>query len=354
MYNRNQTRSVKVGDVVIGGGAPISVQSMTNTDTRDTLRTIDQIRGLEAAGCEIVRLAVPDTQAAQALRDIRSAVAVPLVADIHFDYRLALMAIDAGIDKLRINPGNIGDPDRVRQVAEAAKARGIPIRIGVNGGSLEKNLLHRYGGPTAEALVASALEHIRILEALDFTDIVVSMKSSSVQTTVSAYRLLAETSAYPLHIGITEAGTPWRGTVKSCAGLGAILLSGLGDTLRISLTGDPTEEVRVGKELLEALDLRRQGIRFISCPTCGRCQVDLEGMVNRLETALTGYNLPITIAVMGCAVNGPGEAREADLGIASGKGEVLLFKKGEIIGKLSEDQVVQAVIDLVSKWGNGA
>lgn len=350
MMMRKQTRSVKVGDLLIGGDAPISVQSMTNTDTRDPQSTIRQIRQLEAAGCEIVRMAVPDRQAAEALRDIRSAVAVPLVADIHFDYRLALMAIEAGIDKLRINPGNIGDQDRVKQVVQAAKSRQIPIRIGVNGGSLDKVLLRKYGGPTAEALAESALEHVRILEALNFEEIIISMKSSSVPVTLEAYRLLAAQSDYPLHIGITEAGTPWRGTIKSCAGLGALLMSGLGDTLRVSLTGDPVEEVRVGLELLEALDLRRKGIRFISCPTCGRCQVDLEKIVNDLEQALSGIEIPITIAVMGCAVNGPGEAKEADLGIASGKGEVLLFKKGEILAKIPEDQVTQTVVDIVKNW----
>lgn len=350
MINRKQTRTVKVGDILIGGGAPISVQSMTNTDTRDPQSTIRQIRRLEEAGCEIVRMAVPDRQAAEMLRDIRSAVAVPLVADIHFDYRLALMAIEAGIDKLRINPGNIGDADRVKQVVQAARARRIPIRIGVNGGSLDRVLLQKYGGPTAEALVESALGHVRILEALDFEEIVISMKSSSIPVTLEAYRLFAQHSDYPLHIGITEAGTPWRGTIKSCAGLGALLMNGLGDTLRISLTGDPVEEVRVALELLEALDLRHKGIRFISCPTCGRCQVDLEGIVNNLEQALAGIEIPITIAVMGCAVNGPGEAREADLGIASGKGEVLLFKKGEILAKIPEDQVIQTVVDIVKNW----
>ena len=350
MIKRKNTRAVKVGDISIGGNAPISVQSMTNTDTRDAKATIGQIRRLEEAGCEIVRMAVPDKQAAEALRDIRSSVAVPLVADIHFDYRLALMAIDAGVDKLRINPGNIGDPDRVRQVVEAAKARRIPIRIGVNGGSLDKALHLKYGGPTAEALVESALQHVRILESLDFEETIISMKSSSVQVTVEAYRLLARQTDYPLHIGITEAGTPWRGTIKSCGGLGALLMDGLGDTLRVSLTGDPVEEVRVGMELLEALDLRRKGIRFVSCPTCGRCQVDLERIVNELEQALVGIEIPITIAVMGCAVNGPGEAREADLGIASGKGEVLLFKKGEIIKKLPENKVTETVVDMVKNW----
>lgn len=352
MINRKATRQVSVGDIPIGGNSPISVQSMTNTDTRDPQGTIAQIRRLEEAGCEIVRLAVPDSQAAEALRDIRSGVAIPLVADIHFDYRLALMAIEAGVDKLRINPGNIGDPDRVKQVVEAAKVRRIPIRIGVNGGSLDRELLMKHGGPTAEALVESAMDHVRILESLNFDNTIISMKSSSVQVTCEAYQLLAQQCDYPLHIGITEAGTPWRGTIKSCAGLGALLINGLGDTLRVSLTGDPVEEVRVGLELLEALDLRRKGIRFVSCPTCGRCQVDLERMVNDLEKALAGIDLPITIAVMGCAVNGPGEAREADLGIASGKGEVLLFKKGEIIRKIPESQVTETVINLVKNWSD--
>jgi len=350
MITRKKSRIVKVGDILIGGDAPISVQSMTNTDTRDPQSTIRQIRQLEEAGCEIIRMAVPDRQAAEALRDIRSSVAVPLVADIHFDYRLALMALEAGIDKLRINPGNIGDHDRVKQVVQAAKVRRVPIRIGVNGGSLEPALVQKYGGPTAEALVESALSHVRILEALNFEEIIISLKSSSVPVTVRAYQLLAEQSDYPLHIGITEAGTPWRGTIKSCAGLGALLLGGLGDTLRVSLTGDPVEEVRVGLELLEALDLRRKGIRFISCPTCGRCQVDLEKIVTDLESALAGIELPITIAVMGCAVNGPGEAKEADLGIASGKGEVLLFKKGEILTKVPEGQVTETIVNIVKNW----
>lgn len=352
MINRHKTRSVRVGDILIGGGAPVSVQSMTNSDTRDPRSTIAQIRRLEEAGCEIIRLAVPDTQAAESLREIRSAVAAPLVADIHFDYRLALTAIEAGIDKLRINPGNIGDRDRVVQVVSAAKARRIPIRIGVNGGSLDRALYARYGGPTAEALVESALEHIAILESLDFCDTVVSMKSSSVAVTVEAYRLLAQRTDYPLHIGVTEAGTPWRGTIKSCAGLGALLLNGLGDTLRISLTGDPVEEVRVGLELLEALDLRRKGIRFVSCPTCGRCQVDLERIVTRLEEALAGVEKPLTLAVMGCAVNGPGEAREADLGIAAGKGEALLFKKGQVLRKVPEDRIIETVVELVKHWSD--
>lgn len=350
MIERKKRRIVKVGDIPIGGDAPISVQSMTNTDTRDPKSTVSQIWRLEEAGCEIIRMAVPDSQAAEALREIRSRVAVPLVADIHFDYRLALLALEAGIDKLRINPGNIGDHDRVRQVVQAAKARRVPIRIGVNGGSLEPALLQKYGGPTAEALVESAMGHVRILEALDFEETIISLKSSSVPVTVRAYQLLAAQTDYPLHIGITEAGTPWRGTIKSCAGLGALLLGGLGDTLRVSLTGDPVEEVRVGLELLEALDLRRKGIRFISCPTCGRCQVDLEKIVTELETALTGIDLPITIAVMGCAVNGPGEAREADLGIASGKGEVLLFKKGEILAKIPEAKVTETVVEIVRNW----
>lgn len=350
MLMRRNTHSVKVGDIIIGDSAPISVQSMTNTDTRDVRATIEQIRRLEAAGCEIVRLAVPDMQAAEALRDIRSSVAVPMVADIHFDYRLALKAIEAGVDKLRINPGNIGDNDRIKQVVTAAMARGIPIRIGVNGGSLEKGIYAKYGGATPEALVESAMTHIDILESLNFNSTIISMKSSSVRTTVEAYKLLAEQVAYPLHIGITEAGTPWRGTIKSAAGLGALLLGGIGDTMRVSLTGDPVEEVRVGIELLEALDMRRQGIRFVSCPTCGRCQVDLEKIVNQLEQALSDFTVPITIAVMGCAVNGPGEAREADLGIASGKGEALLFKKGEIVGKIPEHTIVEAVVEIVKNW----
>lgn len=338
-----------VGNVQIGADAPISVQSMTNTDTRDINATVAQIHRLEKAGCEIVRVAVPDMDAAQKLGEIKKQIHIPLVADIHFDYRLALEAIAQGVDKLRINPGNIGDSARVAEVVKAAKESGTPIRIGVNAGSLEKALVEKYGGICAEAMVESALGHIRQLEALEFFDIIVALKASDIHLTLEAFRALSKQVDYPLHIGITESGTKFSGTVKSSIGVGALLLDGLGDTLRISLTGDPVEEVKVGKEILSALGLRSFGIRMISCPTCGRCQVDLEKIATEVEKRISEIDKPLTLAVMGCAVNGPGEAREADIGIASGRGEALIFIKGEIVKKVKESEIVDALMEEIKK-----
>jgi len=350
MIKRNKTKEVKCGSILIGNHNPISIQSMTNTDTRDIESTVAQIKALQEAGCEIVRVAVPDMVAAKNLRAIKEQIQIPLVADIHFDYRLALESIEQGVDKLRINPGNIGDESRIVEVVNKAKEKGIPIRIGVNGGSLEKDILDKYEGVKAEALVESAMKHIRILEKYNFTDIIVSIKSSDIKMTLDGYRLLAEQVDYPLHIGITEAGSIWRGTVKSSIGIGALLLSGLGDTLRVSLTGDPVEEIKVAKEILNSLGIRRFGVELISCPTCGRCNVKLEKVVEDLENALKGIESDLTIAVMGCAVNGPGEAREADLGVACGKGEALLFKKGEIIKKVAEEDIVSTLIQEIESF----
>jgi len=338
------TRRISVGSVAVGGGAPVSVQSMCNTDTRDVPATLAQIRALAAAGCEIVRCAVPDQAAAAALGDIRKSCPIPLIADIHFDHKLALTALAAGVDGLRINPGNIGSHDRVREVVAACRERQVPIRIGVNAGSLEKELLQKYGHPCAEAMVESALGHIRILEDLNYSQIKVSLKASDVRRTVSAYRLLADKVDYPLHIGITEAGTTWAGTIKSAVGLGALLIDGIGDTLRVSLTGDPVEEVKVGWEILKSLGLRERGPEFVSCPTCGRCQIDLISVAEEVERQLHDLPQKITVAVMGCVVNGPGEAREADIGIAGGKGEGLLFKKGEIVGKVPQEKMVETLV----------
>ena len=321
MIKRKMTRQISIGDVKIGGGAPISVQSMTNTKTTDTNATVAQIKALVDAGCDIVRVAVPDMSAAENIYNIKSQVDVPLVADIHFDYRLALKAIEQGIDALRINPGNIGDEERVKAVVEAAKIRNIPIRIGVNAGSLDKKLLAKYGKVTAEALVESALEHIRILEKLNFYDIKISLKAHDVPLTLDAYRLMSETVDYPLHLGITEAGTVNTGIIKSAVGIGALLAEGIGDTFRISLTGDPVNEVKVANEILKALGLKEYGPTLISCPTCGRCNIDLPSIAEKVEQRLSGITKPIKVAVMGCVVNGPGEARDADIGIAGGKSE---------------------------------
>jgi len=346
---RRHTRTVMVGDVPVGGDAPITVQSMTNTDTRDVKATVSQILKLEQAGCEVIRVAVPDMEAAQKLSEIKKQIHIPLVADIHFDYRLALESIKQGVDKLRINPGNIGDEKRVEEVVQAAKAAGIPIRIGVNAGSLEKSLLEKYGGVTAEAMVESALGHIKQLESLGFEDVIIALKASDIHLTLKAYELLADKVDYPFHIGITESGTKFTGTIKSSIGVGALLLSGLGDTLRISLTGDPVEEVKVGKEILSSLGLRQFGIRMISCPTCGRCQVDLDKIATEVEQRIAAFDKPLSLAVMGCAVNGPGEAREADIGIASGRGEALIFIKGEIVRKVKEEEIVDALMEEIEK-----
>ncbi|BDA09776.1 4-hydroxy-3-methylbut-2-en-1-yl diphosphate synthase (flavodoxin) [Megamonas funiformis] len=349
MIKRKMTRQISIGDVKIGGGAPISVQSMTNTKTTDTNATVAQIKALVDAGCDIVRVAVPDMSAAENIYNIKNQVDVPLVADIHFDYRLALKAIEQGIDALRINPGNIGDEERVKAVVEAAKIRNIPIRIGVNAGSLDKKLLAKYGKVTAEALVESALEHIKILEKLNFYDIKISLKAHDVPLTLDAYRLMSETVDYPLHLGITEAGTVNTGIIKSAVGIGALLAEGIGDTFRISLTGDPVNEVKVANEILKALGLKEYGPTLISCPTCGRCNIDLPSIAEKVEQRLSGITKPIKVAVMGCVVNGPGEARDADIGIAGGKGEGLVFRKGEVINKVPEDKLVDALFEELDK-----
>ena len=337
---RKKTRRIHIGAVPIGGSAPIAVQSMTNTRTADAAATVAQIKALAAAGCDIVRLAVPDMAAAETLGEIVRAVDVPLVADIHFDYRLALEAIRQGIAALRLNPGNIGGPDNVRAVTAAAKKAHIPIRIGVNAGSLDKKLLAKYGRPTAEALVESALGHVRLLEAENFHDIKISLKAHDVPLTIAAYRRMSEAVDYPLHLGITEAGTPQSGMIKSAVGIGALLAEGIGDTIRVSLTGDPLVEVKVANEILKSLGLREYGPTLIACPTCGRTSIDLAQIAADVEARLAGVSRPIQVAVMGCVVNGPGEAREADVGIAGGRGEGLVFRKGEVLRRVPEDQLV--------------
>ena len=351
---RKKTRQIHIGNIAIGGGAPSSVQSMTNTKTADVPATVAQIRALTEAGCDIVRIAVPDMDAAKALGEIIRAVDVPLVADIHFDYRLALEAIQQGIAALRLNPGNIGGEERVRAVVREAKAAGIPIRIGVNGGSLDKKLLKKYGRVTAEALVESAMEHVRILEAQDFYDMKISLKAHDVPLTLAAYRLMSETVDYPLHLGITEAGTPTTGMIKSAGGIA----EGIGDTIRVSLTGAPVVEVRVANEILKSLGMREYGPTMISCPTCGRTSIDLPAIAAEVEKRLEAVKEPITVAVMGCVVNGPGEAREADVGIAGGKGEGLVFRKGEILRKVPETELVgelfQEIDTLLAKRRAGA
>lgn len=346
---RRKTRVVKIGNILIGGDNPIAIQSMCNTKTSDVDATVKQILELEAAGCEIIRVAVPDMKAAEAIAEIKKQIHIPLVADIHFDYRLALKAIESGVDKLRINPGNIGGEDRVKAVVEAAKAKGIPIRIGVNSGSLEKDILEKYGEVTPEGLVESALRHIRILEKLDFYDIVLSIKASNVPFSLATYSLLSKEVDYPIHLGITESGTEWSGTIKSAVGIGAILAMGIGDTIRVSLTGSTVEEVKVAKAILKDLGLRKFGIEFVSCPTCGRTSIDLIGLANKVEERCRNINKDIKVAVMGCAVNGPGEAREADIGIAGGNGYGLIFKKGEIIKKLPENELLDALMEEIEK-----
>ena len=346
---RNETRMLHVGPLALGGGAPVSVQSMCNTPTADVEATLAQIDRLAAAGCDIVRVAVPDMAAAEALKDICARSPLPVVADIHFDYRLALAAAENGAAKIRINPGNIGSADRVRAVAEACGARSIPIRIGINAGSLEKRLLERYGAPTPEAMAESAAGHVALLEECGFYDICLSLKASNVPTALAAYRLAAERFPYPLHLGITEAGTLRQGTIQSAAGIGAMLLDGIGDTIRVSLTADPAEEVRAGIAILKACGLRQSGAKVISCPTCGRTQIDLIAAAGEVEQRLAGCKRNITVAVMGCVVNGPGEAREADYGLAGGRGEAALFKKGEIVGKVPEADMVNALMKLIEQ-----
>lgn len=343
------TRQVHVGPVAIGGGAPVSIQSMCNTPTENVDATVAQILRLEQAGCDIVRVAVPTREAAMAIPAIKSRIHIPLVADIHFDYKLALLCINGGVDKIRINPGNIGSPDRVRAVADGCRERGIPIRVGVNGGSLEKDILRKYGGVTAEALAESALGHVRLLEDCGFRDVCISVKCSHVPVNMAAYRLLHDRTDYPLHLGVTEAGTPDMGVLKSAIGIGSLLCQGIGDTLRVSLTADPVEEVVAAKRILQAIGLRRSGPDLIACPTCGRTKYDMLSIAREVERRLEGCTKPITVAVMGCVVNGPGEASAADVGIAGGDGEGLLFAKGKILRKLPQDKLVDALMEEIDK-----
>lgn len=342
-------RVVNVGTVPVGGEHPVSIQSMTNTDTRDVGATVAQIRRLEAAGCEIIRVAVPDMEAAEAVSAIKKQIHIPLVCDIHFDYRLALECMKNGADKIRINPGNIGSKERVQQVVELAKSTQTPIRIGVNGGSLERELLQKYGGPTADALVESAMRHVEILDGLNFTDIIVSIKVSDVPTMLAAYRKFDRLTDIPTHIGVTEAGTLRGGLVKSAVGIGALLAEGIGNTMRVSLTADPVEEIAAAKDILRVLGLRRQGPELVSCPTCGRTQIDLIPIANEVERRLAKVEKNIKVAVMGCAVNGPGEAREADIGIAGGNGEGLIFRHGEILRKVPEAELIDALMQEIEK-----
>jgi len=348
--NRKKTRRIYIGSVPIGDGAPIAVQSMTKTDTRDIFKTVKQIKELEKAGCEIVRIAIPDNEAAKAIREIKKRIKIPLVADIHFNYKLALEAIKQGVDGLRINPGNIGNRLKVKEVVRAAKEKGIPIRIGVNAGSLPKDLIKKYGHPTAEAMVESAERHIEILEELDFKDIKVSLKASDVLKTIEAYRLFSEKHEYPLHVGITETGCPPEGIVKSSIGIGILLMEGIGDTIRVSLTTSPVTEVEVAYEILRTLQLRQVGVEVISCPTCGRCEINLKKMVKEVKAAVKKIKKPIRVAVMGCSVNGPGEAQGADFGIAGGKGQGIVFVKGEILKIVKENEIVSALINAINSF----
>lgn len=347
-FLRKKTKTVNIGNVKIGGNNPVLIQSMCNTDTRNIPETVKQIRAIEDKGCEIIRVAVPDEEAASAIEKIRKNIKIPLVADIHFDYRLALKAMECGADKIRINPGNIGSEDRVKAVACMAKDRGIPIRVGVNAGSLEKELLMKYG-ISEKALVQSALNEISLLERFGFENIVISVKTSSVPMTVKAYEMLSNETDYPLHIGVTESGTPFSGVIKSSVGIGTLLMMGIGDTLRVSLTGNPLEEIRAAKGILNAAGVRSFGAELISCPTCGRTEIDLISLAEKVEREIENIEKPIKVAVMGCMVNGPGEAREADIGIAGGKGEGLIIKKGEIIKKLPEKELLNALMEEINK-----
>ena len=344
---RTGTRQIRVGGVAVGGGAPVSVQTMCSTKTWDVEATVRQIRAMQAAGADIVRIAIPDMEAARAVSAIKEQVEVPLVADIHFDYRLALEAAARGIDKIRINPGNIGGEENVRAVADACKARSIPIRIGVNAGSLEKRLLEKYGHPCAEAMVESARDHARLLERWGFEDICLSLKTSSVPLTIETYRLASEVFDYPLHLGVTETGTEWNGTIQSAVGIGTLLCEGIGNTIRVSLTADPVREVSAGIAILKAAGLRPGGVRFVSCPTCGRTEIDLISLATQVENRVRDMDRDITVAVMGCVVNGPGEAREADYGIAGGKGKGILFKKGVVLGTYPYEELCDRLIDLI-------
>ena len=341
-----QSKQIKVGNVKVGGGAPVSVQSMTITDTRDIEATVNEIKRLEEAGCDIVRVAVPDMEAAKALGSIRKSIRIPLVSDIHFDYKLALEAVKQGVDGMRLNPGNIGAKYRIQAVVDAVKERNIPIRIGVNSGSLEKDILKKHGSPTAEALVESALRHVRILEDFDFFDIKISVKSTDVRKMIRAYKLLSEQTEYPLHLGVTEAGTPKMGTIKSSIGIGSLLAEGIGDTIRVSLTGDPVNEVITGINILKSIGIRNKGIELISCPGCGRLEIDLMKLVNDVEQRVSGMELPrpLKVAILGCVVNGPGEASEADIGIAGGKGKGMLYKDGKLVRSFKEKDIVEELV----------
>ena len=351
MAYRDNTKVIKIGDRVIGGGNPILIQSMTNTRTEDVKATVAQIHELEKAGCDIIRCTVPTQEAAEAVKEIKKQISIPLVADIHFDYKMAIAAMENGADKIRINPGNIGSKDRIAAVVSCAKERNIPIRVGVNSGSLEKNLVEKYNGVTAQGLVESALDKIGIIEELGYDNMVVSIKSSNVMLCVKAHELLAEKCSYPLHVGITEAGTLWGGNIKSSVGLGIILNQGIGDTIRVSLSGNPVEEIKTAKAILRTLGIREGGIEVISCPTCGRTKIDLISLANQTETLVQNYpDLNIKVAVMGCPVNGPGEAKEADIGIAGGIGEGLLIKKGEIIKKVKEDELLAVLKEELDNW----
>ena len=351
MY-RDHTKAVKIGDRVIGGGNPILIQSMTNTRTEDVEATVAQIERLTEAGCEIIRCTVPTMEAAKALSEIKKRIRIPLVADIHFDYRMAVAAMENGADKIRINPGNIGGYDRIKAVVDTARERGIPIRVGVNSGSLEKELVEKYHGVTAEGIVESALDKVRIIEDLDYDNLVISIKSSDVMMCAKAHELIADRTSYPLHVGITEAGTLFSGNIKSAVGLGIILSQGIGDTIRVSLTGDPVEEVKSARLILRTLGLRKGGIEVVSCPTCGRTKIDLIGLANQVETMVAKYPLDIKVAVMGCVVNGPGEAKEADIGIAGGIGEGLLIRRGEVVKKLPEAELLNALEEELRNWNH--
>lgn len=348
--HREHTKTIQIGNVKIGGGNPVAIQSMTNTRTEDVVATVEQIRRLEAAGCEIVRCTVPTLEAAEAIREIKKQIRIPLVADIHFDYKMAIAALENGADKIRINPGNIGGGDKVKAVVEAARERNVPIRVGVNSGSLEKQLVDKYHGVTAQGLVESALDKVHMIEAIGYDNLVISIKSSDVMMCVRAHELLAEKTEHPLHVGITESGTVVSGNIKSAVGLGLILYQGIGDTIRVSLTGDPAEEIKSAKLILKTLGLRKGGIEVVSCPTCGRTKIDLIGLANQVENMVADIDLDLKVAVMGCVVNGPGEAREADIGIAGGEGEGLLIKKGEIIRKVPENELLGVLREELLHW----
>ncbi len=354
MHKRKKTRKIDVGNVSVGGKSPIRVQSMTKTDTKDVMATIQQIKRLELAGCEMVRVAVPDEEAVSVLGEIKKSMSTPLIADVHFKHSLALNAIDQGVDKIRINPGNIGSRDRIRLIVEKARDRGVPIRVGVNAGSLESGILAYYGGPTSEALAESALVHTTYLEDIGFEDIVVSIKSSDITTTVRAYEIYANKFHYPLHVGMTAAGTLLPGSIRSAAGIGIMLAEGLGDTIRVSLTSDPVEEVRVAYEILRSLGLRQRGPIILSCPTCGRCEIDVVRLAENVQARVESVDAPLKIAVMGCVVNGPGEAREADVGIAAGRGEGVVFVRGKPLKKLPESSLLDALIEQVQKMADTA